>query len=471
MAQEIAAERTRLIDLPLLDFVPALTPSVMGDATEPPLHLKPIADVFERLMRGEQIRALVSVPPQYGKTFLLLHGIAQLIARRPYLPVIYASYGDAIARDKSRECRDYARRAGVRTRKDADAVSAWLTEAGGGMRARGVGGAIAGSPARLLVVDDPHKDRADAESALMRQRVHDWFTSTAMSRVHPGASVIVNSTRWHQDDLIGRLMNEKGPDGAPRWEVINLPAVLPDGRPLWHRRPLEFLEQHRSNEYDWHSLWMGQPRGKGNAVFRGVRFYDQLPVRYRVGKGLDLAYTSKTSACHSVGVTMLEDEGLYYVVDVRRAQTEVREFASILRTVPWPGAWHWFGSSTEMGVADLLEEIGILMNAVLATSDKFVRAQPVAAAWNEGRVLVPRNLLALHGAAAEPGDEHSEPAWLQPFVDEINAFTGVSDAANDQVDALASSFEAVRHTYVAPQTVPDAGTRYVGEEGEGRSFW
>lgn len=472
-ANEIASERTRLIDLPLLDFIPALTPSVMGEATERPEHLRPIAKLFDRITQGEEVRALVSVPPQFGKTFTILHGIAQLLGRRPHTPVIYTSYGDAVARDKSRECRDYARRAGVSTRKDADAMSAWLTAEGGGLRARGVGSAVTGSPAKLLIVDDPHKDRRDAESPLQRARVRDWFTSTAMTRVHPGASVIVNATRWHPDDLIGTLAKERREDGTPRWEHINLPAILPDGRPLWHRRPLSFLEQHRANEYDWWSLWMGQPRGRGNAVFRAdmVRFYDRLPARYRVGKGVDLAYTSKTSACHSVGLTLLEDEGLYYVVDVRRAQQRTREFAALLRTVAYPGSWHWFASSTERGLADLMGEIDVPVEAVLATADKFVRAQPVAAAWNDGKVLLPRNMLALFGEGAAVGDEENEPEWLQPFVDEITTFTGVSDASDDQVDALASAFEGVRYPGGdVGTTVPGAGSRYVGENGA-RGFW
>ena len=473
-AREVARDRTKLVDLPLLEFVPALTPSVMGEETEAPEHLRPIADIFERILRGEEVRVLVSVPPQYGKTFLILHAVAKLLAKRPQLPIIYTSYGDMVARDKSREARDYARRAGVQTRKDANAVGAWLTEEGGGLRARGVGSAVTGSPAKLLIVDDPHKDRADAESALKRARVRDWFTSTAMSRVHPGASVIVNATRWHPDDLIGTLSKETKEDGSPRWEIVNLPAILPDGSPLWDKRPLSFLEQHRANEYDWWSLWMGQPRGRGNAVFRSdmVRFYDRLPDRFRVGKGIDCASTAKTSSCFNAAVTMLEDEGLFYVVDVLHRQCRLPEFARMIEHSPYPGRWHWFGSSTEIGSGDLMSEMGVPVETVLATTDKFARAQPVSSAWNAGKILLPRSVLAIRGAGADIGDEDAEPSWLRPFVDEITRFTGVGDLYNDQVDAFASAYEGVRHPGGIGNIVEGDGSRYVSEDGGGRrSVW
>lgn len=455
-----------LADLPLLDFIPALT-----TRWDRPNHLAQLAEIFERIDRGEEVRALVSVPPQHGKTELILHGCARLLRRHPHIPIAYTSYSAELAHDKSRVARDYAREAGVDIRDDADAMKGWLTPQGGGMRARGVGGSLTGNPAGLLVVDDPHKDRAEAESALIRQRTHDWFTSTALSRLHPGSSVLVCHTRWHPDDLIGRLSRETRADGSPAWEVINLPAIKADGTPLWHRRPLSFLEQQRrANEYDWHSLWMGNPRGRGDAVFRGIAYYDELPTRHYVGKGLDLAYTSKKTAHHSCGVVLLGDADepdprlrKYYVVDVRRYQGELVSkdsqtgnedgFVKILKSVVWPGSWHWFGSAQERGLAALLPQLGIPMDAVLASEDKHTRAQPVAAAWNEGRVLLP----------------HEAP-WLREFADEIGSFTGVSDKSDDQVDALASAFVAASFGSGEVKNVSGAGTRYEREEG-GRSFW
>lgn len=408
----------------LLDFIPLLSPR-----WERPEHLAAIADLFARAEQGE-VRALVSVPPQHAKTETILHGCAWLLRRHSDWTVGYTSYSAEIAKSKSRSARDYALRAGVRLRDDSASVTEWRTTDGGGMLARGIGGGLTSMGLRVLVIDDPHKDRADAESALSRQRVHDWYTSTARTRVHPGGSIIVCHTRWHEDDLIGRLAKEGG------WEVINLPAIREDGSPLWYQRPISFLEKARSaSEYDWHSLYMGSPRPRGAAVFRGAKFYDRLPDRYRIGKGTDLAYTAKTHADWSVGIVLLcESEPgrapLFYVADVQRAQLDVPAFASRLQVADtkWPGPWHWFCSTTEKGVAQLLTRGGVRVAAALATADKFVRAQPVSTAWNEGRVLVPR----------------SAP-WLKDFVDEIGNFSGVGDRRDDQVDALASAFESVRH--------------------------
>jgi predicted phage terminase large subunit-like protein len=417
-ARTAAVERLDPGALDLLDFIPAVRANY-----ERPEHLAQILDVFSRTEHSA-VKALISAPPQHAKTTTVMMGCAWRLKRNPALSIGYASYSDNIARTKSREARDYAIAAGVELRDDSSAASEWLTTGGGGMHARGIGGGFTSLGMQLLVVDDPHKDRAEAESALARQRVYDWFVSVADTRVHPGGSKIIFHTRWHPDDLIGRLAAEGG------WEVYNLPAITETGAPLWHRRPLDFLaERRRQSEYDWWSLWMGAPRPRGGEVFKGVKFYDELPKRFRIGKGLDLAYSAKTRADFSSSVVLVEHDDLYYVVDVRRAHEEVPAFARSLRAadLSWPGRWHWFCSTTERGLAHLLTDEGVKVDDEQASQDKFLRAQPVSVAWNEGRVLVPR-----------------DAPWLKDFVEEVTSFTGVTDRHDDQVDALASAFESLR---------------------------
>lgn len=455
--QTLRRETASPTELELLDFIPAVSPRY-----ERPDHLAQIAELFERAL-NESVRALVSVPPQFAKTETILHGVARNLGRKPWLRNAYASYGSRLSTKKSRQCRDIAIAAGVTLRDDAQAVSDWQTTDGGGLVATGIRLPLTGSPVDgILVIDDPHKDRADAESALARERVFEWYTSTAEARVHPGASVIVCHTRWNEDDLIGRLSKLVDEKGKPVWQVINLPAILPDGTTLWHQRPIAFLEQRRRSvgEYDWWSQYMGSPRPRGSSVFRGTRFYDELPVRYRIGKGVDLASTAKTRADWSAGVVLVREDRpgedpLFYVVDVRRKQCEVPTFAAELEAVDasWPGSWHWFCSTTERGTAQLLTARGVYVDAELATADKFVRAGPIAAAWNAGRVLVPR-----------------KAPWLKAFVDEIGAFTGVGDRHDDQVDALASAFEIVGQARVhIPKPKPIAGSGYRWAN-QGRGF-
>lgn len=451
---------SRLIDLDLLDFIPTLTPTL-----ERPEHLSPLAEFFDRVSRGEVVRMLCSAPPQYGKSKLMGHGTARFVARQPERPVIYASYGADLAEQKSRETRDLCEQLGVELRPDASAVSTWLTPEGGGLRARGIGGGTTGNPAKLFIVDDPHKDREEAESALLSQKVFDWYLSVAETRCHPDSSILVSHARWNDDDLIGRLKQLRHPrTGEPLFEYHNLPAILPSGEPLWHARPLDWLEPKQQFEHEWWSLWMGQPRRRGDRLFRGISYYDTLPLRYRIGKGLDLAYTAKKRSNYSVSVVLLEDiaspadKPVFYVVDVRRHQGHLvappdsreEDFLSKLSGVVWPGAWHWFTSVQEKGVAALLTDRGIPVEAVLASTEKFDRAQAVAAAWNEQRVLLPR-----------------EAPWLREFVDEIGSFSGLSDKYNDQVDALASAYEGVRYRGGGARPNPGDGSRYGGERGFG----
>jgi predicted phage terminase large subunit-like protein len=442
-------------ELDLLDFIPALNARY-----ERPEHLARLADVFRRIDAGEAVRVLVSYPPQHGKSDLLVNGVARLLRRKPWLRNAYVCYGEKLVRKKSRQARDTAIASGVQLRDDSHAVNDWQTVEGGGLFSTGVGGPLTGQPVDgLLVVDDPHKDREDAESALARSRCQDWWSSTAGPRLHPSASAIISHTRWHEDDLIGWLSKETmpGPDGeaVPAWEVINVPAIDEQGHELWHLRPLSFLaEQRRRGEYDWWSLWMGSPRPRGTNVFRGAAFYDERPVEYRVGKGVDLAYTAKTRADYSCGVVVLQSgvnqKGLpiYYVAEVRRGQVEAPEFIRTLAglNVSYPtGSWHWFCSTTEKGVAHIVSDgdSGVVIDPVLATADKFVRAQAVAVAWNDGRVLVPR-----------------KAEWLKAFVDELGAFTGVGDRHDDHVDALASAFAALEGSSGPPKVVAGTGTRW-----------
>jgi predicted phage terminase large subunit-like protein len=412
--------------LGFLDFFDSLHARV---GWERPEHLLDLVSQVESA-ETRPIRALVSVPPRHGKTVSLLSTIAWWLQRHPEQTIAYVSYSADIARSKSRLARDYARQVGIKIRNDSDSLGEWRTHEGGGVLAVGVGGALTGWGAHLLLCDDVHKNRAEAESSKIRDTIAEWFTSTAMTRIEPGGSVIVCNTRWHPDDLIGRLER----DAAVRWDRVNLPAIDDSGEALWPSRwPVEALRvrQAEVGEYDWASLYQGQPRPRGGAVFRDVRFCDELPTSgYKVSIGLDLAYSSRTQADYSVAVVMLECAGLYYVADVIRVQLETTAFRHALDRIrsKWPTARpRWYCTGPEKGVADLMGDI----DARPCTADKFVRAQPSAAAWNAGKILV------LRGSK-----------WLDPFVREVCSFTGVADAHDDQVDALAAAFDSFAN--VAP---------------------
>lgn len=225
-------------------------------------------------------RLLVTCPPQVGKSTLVSEALPfWWLTQRPSQRVVVASYAAQLAVDKARAVRrhveDQGGKFGLHLAKGEGAVFHWSTTTGGGMRAVGVGGSLTGFRADLAIVDDPHKDRAEADSLRMRDLVWDWWSSVLLSRLRPGAPVCLTLTRWHEDDLAGRVL-EKEPD---RWHVVHLPALStqlgdPLGRrpgdPLTHPaiedEDTEALLKHwrdkkaTSTPRDWGALYQGDPK-------------------------------------------------------------------------------------------------------------------------------------------------------------------------------------------------------------------
>lgn len=424
----------------LAPYIPRTSPQFSQ-----PAHLAPVIDVLTRAFKaargeGPPVFALLSEPPQFGKTETYLHGFAHWLEQCPSDNLAYVSYNDDIAIQKSRKAKDYAKYSGVELRHDSHSAQTWKTTAGGGLIARGIlGGSITGQEAlQCIVLDDPYKNRAEAESRPMRNRVDGELRSTIITRSHPTTSIIINHTRWHVDDQIGRLIKRQ-PD---KWERYNLPAIQPDGTSLCEAmHPIEHLLGIRATvgEYVWHSLYMGQPRTRDTQLFQGVAFYPVLPAGVRVAIGVDLAYSSKTSSDWSVAVVMGENNGVYYVIDVVRRQCSAPDFTADLLQLQkrWPGApMRGYLSGTERGAADFFQRAGVRLQVDNPTGDKFIRAQPFSAAWNhkddEGnpapRVLLPQ----------------TSWSWVEPFTSCLLDFTGLNDPHDDDVDAAAAAFDALQ---------------------------
>jgi predicted phage terminase large subunit-like protein len=411
---------------PLLEFIPNLTPRFQA-----PTHLAALAELFERSERGA-VQACVDCPPRHGKTEMEKHAIARRLLARPETRIGLASYSATFAEKKSREIRELYRRAGGRVASDAKSKADWRTGVGdGGLWAGGIEGAWTGEGFDLLVVDDPIKDRARAESGVEREKLWDWHQSVALPRIEPGGSYLVVHTRWTTDDLIARLVH----DG---WEHVHLQALDARGQALWPERyPAEKLQRIREQigPYVWAGLYQGSPYSRGGQCFAGdVNFYDELPSGLRISVGCDFAYSTKAKSDYSVAVVIGEKEGRYYVIEVVRMQVRAPEFKVALE-----GLCARYGgvrpiayvSGVERGTTDFMATEGWRIDARSAVSDKFTRAQPVSAAWTAGKIMLPR-----------------QANWLDPFVSEIVSFTGVRDAHDDQVDAFASAFDGVRVDYV-----------------------
>lgn len=413
----------------LLGFIPRISPHLTA-----PKHLAPLCELLERSLH-EPVRAVVSVPPQHGKTETVMHHIARGLLLNPADTYALLTYEAHFGWSRSRKVRRYAERAGVPIDRASNRLEEWATVAGGGLFAGGTGGPLTGRPVKRLIADDLIKNREAAESAKIRENTWEWFTSVALTRLHPDSSAVVIQTRWHVDDVSGRLIEEG-------WEHINLPAISADGKALWpEQRPIEFLEKQRRavNDYNFESLYQGAPRKRGAHVFEQPTTcaLAEVPTIGVDAIGLDLAYSAKTHSDYSIAVVLRRAGDRTYVLDVIRRQERAETFAQTLgalmvRHRGCPVRWHCSGP--EVAVAELVSRMGtapekhafLSIEAIPTHADKFVRAQPMAAAWNAGAIVVPR-----------------DATWSQPYLAELTSFTGVSDRHDDQVDASASAFSVL----------------------------
>ncbi len=406
----------------LLDFVPWSTPGYSR-----PNHLAPLVAELESIFLHKQVKRIVChAPPRHAKTDTVLRFIAWCLWLRPSMRIAYVTYGANLSEEKAMVARDLAIELGVTLK--AEKLSGWITSANGGMWSTGTGGPLTGKGYDLVIIDDPVKNRIEAESKPWRDRTMEWFRAVARTRLEPGGSVVVFATRWHPDDLMGNLIK----DG---YQSIHLPAINDKGEALWPERfdvaALREIERE-VHSYTWESLYQGRPRPRGATVFKGPTVYAALPVVYRAGFGVDLAYSAKTSSDHSAVVKMLEAQKVFYVSYAHRAQVRVKVFKKRCRKLhraEKSARWLWYGATTEAGSADLFTDgtRPVPLEYRLAKGDKLVRALPYATAWNDGRVLVP-----------------ADAPWLDEFIAEHMAFTGVNDPEDDQVDAGAAAFDVLQ---------------------------
>lgn len=318
-----------------------------------------------------------------------------------------------------------------------------------------IDGGITGEPVDgVAIIDDPFKNRKEVDSQARRGVVEDSYRDAIETRVHPGASIFLLATRWHPNDLSGTLI-------AEGWEYINLPAIAegssdPNGRepgePLFPGMwPLEALERKRKavGDFTWAALYQGRPRPRGGKVFHEPTYYEKLPMQFRGGFGLDLAYSAKTSSDWSICVEMWREEaqqkaGLpkFYIRWVDRKQVEAPLFTLTLKARhALHKAWRffWRRAGTEKGSASFLKKANLPIDEQTPPGDKFVCAQEYAAAWNDGRVLVPSEDAFAGDLTFSRGGPLDE--WLYAFLDVHANFTGVGNEKDDDVDAGATIFD------------------------------
>lgn len=326
-----------------------LLPFIMrfNENYEPGWVHKDICDKLEwfsaAVAAKESPRLMIFMPPRHGKSEIGSRSFpAWHLGNFPEHEFIGCSYGSDLANGFSRKVRDLVKDPAyhavfdkTRINKDSQSVENWLTTAGGGYAAAGVGGPITGRGAHALVIDDPLKNRADAESATNRDAIWDWYTSTAYTRLAPGGGVLLILTRWHDDDLAGRLLKKMAEGEGDEWVVVEYPAEAvtdelfrKQGEPLHPERyDAEALVRIKRavGPRDWQALYQQNPTPEEGDYFNAGMFkwygpqdippYDKLNFY----TAWDLAIGTKEQNDYSVGITVgVDQHDNTYVVDVQR---------------------------------------------------------------------------------------------------------------------------------------------------------
>lgn len=432
-----------------------------------PEHFREALDVLDESMRRPMI-ILLEGPPRHGKTLTVLHHIARFLRFRPEQQVAYASYSAGMALRKSRLTREIAYRAGVWSQemapvdrspfKASEAVTFWQTQHGGGLISGGRGGQFVGEGFGLIVIDDPSKNRKEAESAVVQDEINEaLFEGTLFTRRAPGASVIVTHQPWNDSDLISYLVEKFDREGI-EYVRISLPAVseaefdgdgrLTGGRALW---PLSYpirelrIIQAAIGDYNFDSQYMLQRVPKGTRVFAICQRFSNvqrdgvLPL-LSCDPGISKDEKRDPSAFVEA-LAYLDPEGLVCLdilcaeeVNIEIPETvdelEVRSQSNGNCTVLIEEV-SAFASVSQM--ARRLDEERVMRGMSPAQLDlvpivpqgsKLVRSQGAASGVKFGRIRVPMNA-----------------DWVPKFLTQLKRFTGRPGGKDNMVDALTQLYD------------------------------
>lgn len=423
-----------------------------GGAYRVRAHTRLIASALAQL-GPDADRLLVTTPPQVGKSVLVSELLpVWWLARRPEDRIAIASYAGSLATKKARAVRrliaSHGAEFGLHLQHGEQTAYDWSLTAGGGVRAVGVGGGLTGHPITGVgIVDDPHKDRREADSALMREHVWDWWSSVFLSRLRPGVPVVLVQTRWHPDDLAGRVLNHEGTatEGG-RWHVVHLPALATQeddplgrapGEPLTHpaltddeREQLlaHWHDKRRtSTPRDWGALYQGDPQPAEGALLTHAEMaaaYCPTPAApARRAVAVDPSGGGRDTAGVVAGY-LGTDQRLYLTHDRTRRMSS-HQWARTACTLAYETdaalvlvERNYGGDMTTLAVRtawDALQREGTIpadalppyVQPVTARTGKLLRAEPVAQQWREGRVRLAAHLpeLVTEWVSWQPGSD------------------------------------------------------------------
>ena len=444
----------------------------------PSTHHHYLSNKLEGVINGDINRLIVTMPPRHGKSEMASRRLpAYYLGKHPTREIICATYNSDFAAEFGRNVREIVNTEeyknvfpDVGIKSTDRAADRWAVLQGGGFRAAGVGGGLTGRGGHLIII----KSREEADSKLQRDRVWDWYRSVVYTRQAPNCAFIVIQTRWHDDDLAGRLLSESDGEGE-NWELVNFPAIASggddlgrkQGEPLWPNWfPIQMLEQVRRTigPREWSALYQQTPVEEDGAYFKRQWIEDYLYDRadlldkWKSGaKNLhiygasDYAVTSNGGDYTVHMVVGVDDTHNIYILDLWRAQTTPEEWVDAFcdLVLEW-GPLRWGEESGQIikSVGPFLQRRMLERQAYCArepyssTRDKATRARSIQARMAMGKVYWPRN----------------QP-WIGEMMHEMLRFpAGVHD---DMVDALSLIGRMMDNMAAAPEVEEGPSTELV----------
>lgn len=443
----------------------------------PAPHLQRIAAALEAVTRGEIKRLLIEAPPRHGKSFLVSDIFPKwYLGHHPNHQVIFSTYGQEFASRFGRKVGEGLKAPQhIMAFPDGKVKQRGFTqnyfemEGGGEYMAVGAGGSLTGRGAHLLIMDDLIKNYEEASSEIYREKLWDWYESTAKTRLMPGGAIISMQTRWMIDDLTGRLRDRHANEG---WHIITLPAMDKDDNPLWPEAfDKKALLQIRENVDPkiWWSLYMQQPTVGDGAIFRRDKFwmYEQPPESFEmIFQSWDTAFKTGSLNDYSVCQTWGVAHDGYYLLDQWRGRLEYDQL--IVKAMELASEWNCWNLLIEDAAS------GQSMIQTLRNNTRMV-VLPVkpyrAGRQKEVDYLAVMDKDEVHGAEAYAlmisSGKMKFPKgapWMRDHLDEHCAYDGGNSGHDDQVKC-----GMVFASYINNNGIPDF-TSYRGIARDNRTW-
>jgi predicted phage terminase large subunit-like protein len=417
-------------------------------------------------------RLMLFMPPRHGKSELVSRNFpAWHMGRHPEHEVITTSYSSSLALKFSRSVRTLLREPGYAELfpncaldPDTQAAEAWMTTKGGGLMAAGVSGPLTGNGMHIGIIDDPVKNREEAESSTIREGIKEWYTSTFYTRLAPGGGILVVMTRWHHDDLAGWLL-EEAKHGGDEWEVVVYPAEAEvdevyrkKGEALHESRyPVETLQKIKAaiGPRDYTALYLQRPTAEEGAFFKRewINYYDpfELPdmSELTIYSAWDLAIGKDAGNDETVGITVGIDRNQHiWVLDIAHGRWDAHEIC-----VQILDSWRrWKPIRVGIERGHIFMTMGPLLERLIAErkdwefpfdqdglrpgrADKQARAAPIQGRMRQGYVHVPRHA-----------------SWLSHFIQQLLEFPNA--VHDDYVDAFAWIGQMINQFITVPVPRP-----------------